>query len=63
VSLKCAGVNSNQGELAPAYLVLQSNRLVWWDKEKDLDDCKVCVGQLLLFGHGSVTSAGEHIKY
>ena len=58
VSLKCAGVNSSQGELTPVYLVLQKNRLVWWDKEKDLDDCKVCVGQLLLFGHAGVTSAG-----
>ena len=58
VSLKCAGVNSSQGELTPVYLLLQRNRLVWWDKEKDLDDCKVCVGQLLLFGHAGVTSAG-----
>jgi hypothetical protein len=58
VSLKCAGVNSSQGELTPVYLVLQKNRLVWWDKERDLDDCKACVGQLLLFGHAGVTSAG-----
>ncbi len=40
-----------------AYLVLQGRRIIWWNKEEDVEDGKPPVGQLLLFGHTGITQA------
>ena len=43
------------GAWTTAYLAVQEHRLIWWQKEEDIDDGKAPVGQLLLFGHAGTT--------
>ena len=50
-------IRSAGGGWEGAYLVVQGHRLVWWNREDDVDEGRAPSGQLLLQGHAGITQA------
>ena len=49
--------NGDINKWTESFLVIQGKRIVWWHREKDIDDYKSCQGQMLLYGHAGITPA------
>lgn len=41
----------------PAYVIFHMKRLVWWQREADVDEGKPFQGSLILYGHAGVTQS------
>ena len=60
-SVGMGGVSTVGGDWKEMYVVLQGNRLIWWNNEYEIDEYKSCNGQLLLYGHAGTTQASPVI--
>jgi hypothetical protein len=63
-NVEMKGVASSGGPVwSGVYMVLQQNRLVWWEKETDIDEGKAPIGHILLFGHAGTTQPSVEYRY